>query len=267
MSKVAVITGGANGIGLAFAKRLALTGWNLLLVDRDGVLLKQQRELFVRDFGVSVETRCSDLSLPSEVEVVANDISSRTDIEMLVNCAGFGTCSTFLEVSASTQLDMIQVHVAASIRFCHAVLPQMIKRNRGAIINIGSINAFTRFPNTSIYAASKMFIVTFTESLCTELKDTNIVCQTLCPGNTQTAFCDSKEMVGYDKSRVPKFLWMTADRVVERSLKRLQRGSGTYVVGFRNKSFIFIFGNKIIQGILGILRRFGLLEMILRLLK
>ena len=186
---------------------------------------------------------------------------------MLVNCAGFGTHNSFLEVDSSTQLNMIQVHVSAAVRLCHAALKNMKKLDRGAIINMGSINAFTRFPNTSIYAAAKMFMVAFTESLETEFQGTSLKFQTLCPGNTHTAFCESPEMRGYEKSRIPSFLWMTATEVVEKSLHRLSKGSGTYVVGWKNKLYISVFGSRFVRPILNYLRSFGLLEQILTMIK
>jgi len=263
----AVITGGASGIGDAFARRLASQGWSLILIDRNRDLLKERADSLRNEFTVDVETLYADLSTIAEIDSVAVEISKKKDIEMLINCAGFGTNLSFLEVPATTHLSMIQVHVTASVRLCHAALKIMKANNKGAIINVGSINAFTRFPNTSIYAAAKMFMVTFTESLETEFQGTSLKFQTLCPGNTHTAFCESPEMSGYEKSRIPSFLWMTAPEVVQKSLDRLSKGSGTYVVGWKNRIYISIFGNRLVRPVLNYLRSLGILELILKLLK
>ncbi len=265
--KTALITGGASGIGAAFADKLASQGWDLVLVDRNQQFLEIKAELLRRIHGVIVETVNVDLSKLISIETVASVIYKKTNLEMLINCAGFGTHNSFLEVDSSTQLDMIQVHVSAAVRLCHAALKNMKKLDRGAIINMGSINAFTRFPNTSIYAAAKMFMVAFTESLETEFQGTSLKFQTLCPGNTHTAFCESPEMRGYEKSRIPSFLWMTAPEVVEKSLHRLSKGSGTYVVGWKNKLYISVFGSRFVRPILNYLRSFGLLEQILTMIK
>ena len=266
-NKTAVITGGASGIGAAFAENFASSGWDLLLVDRNQEMLQSKAEDLAKNFHSTVDSIVADLSNPIEIEAVANTISQIGNIEMLVNCAGFGTHNSFLEVDSSTQLNMIQVHVSAAVRLCHAALKNMKKLDRGAIINMGSINAFTRFPNTSIYAAAKMFMVAFTESLETEFQGTSLKFQTLCPGNTHTAFCESPEMRGYEKSRIPLFLWMTAPEVVEKSLHRLSKGSGTYVVGWKNKLYISVFGSRFVRPILNYLRSFGLLEQILTMIK
>jgi len=189
---------------------------------------------------------------------------------MLVNAAGFGTCGNFFETDFAMQKKMIEVHVMAAVTLCRAALPGMIARNSGGIINIASINAFTRFPETAIYSATKMFLVAFTECIQAELDKVgakNVAVQALCPGQTHTAFTETKEMRGFDPSRVPSFMWTTPDALVELSLARLARGSGTYIPRLRNKLFCMVFGSRLIDRILVFLRKYGVLEKVLAIFR
>ena len=122
---------------------------------------------------------------------------------------------------------MLQVHVVASVHLTHSVLPGMVSRKRGWIINVASVAAFLPF-NSVLYPSTKAFLVSFSQALSTELHNTGVHVQALCPGFTITEFHD---VVGIDRSIAPKFMWLPAERVVSTSLNALQRGSVIVVPG------------------------------------
>jgi short-subunit dehydrogenase len=210
-----------------------------------------------------VECWSADLAVSTDVDLLAERIREIPDPQFMINNAGFGTNQTFVDEDIAVQVRMIHVHAIATSRFCHAVLPAMLAARTGNIINVASISAMTRWPKTAVYCGSKLFVVGFTESLITELTGSGVAVQVLCPGQTQTNFFGTEEMKSWDPSRIPRSLWMTADDVAARSLSAIEKGSGLYIPGFRNRVFATLFGNRIIQRVLRVLRRWGITEFIL----
>ena len=220
--------------------------------------------------GINAEACVADLTKQEELLRVATVLSERASLQLLINGAGFGISRPFVEAEMSVHRQMIELHVLASVTLCRAVLPAMVAHDAGGIINIGSASAFTRFPGTAIYTATKMFLVAFTEVLEAELAKLgarSVRVQALCPGETRTPFTESETMRGYDASRVPWFMWMTPEALVELSLGALERKSGTYIPLLRNRLYCFVFGNRLINRILVVLRKYGVLEAILRMFK
>jgi short-subunit dehydrogenase len=125
---------------------------------------------------------------------------------------------------------MIQVHVIASVRLARAALPQMVERRRGGIINMSSMSAFV--PSAGVtYSSTKTYMVKFSQALQYELYDTGVRVQALCPGLTYSEFHDSPEYSRFDRERVPRFLWLTAETVVGESLRDLERGKVVCIPG------------------------------------
>jgi short-subunit dehydrogenase len=251
----AIVTGAASGMGAEFASQFAANGFDLLLIDksRDGVdrvaaALRHQHH-------IDVEALPIDLANLAQVRDAERRILNIEHPAMLVNAAGFGTMGRFAEIDIERQVDMITVHVIAAVRFCRAVLPRMVTRRGGAIINICSINALTRFPETATYSATKAYMLVFTETLHVELADTGVRVQALCPGLTRTGFVDTPEMQRFDRTRQPEWLWMDARDVVAASLSALQRGQVTYIPGLRNHLYVYAFGSHVGIFLLGGYRR------------
>jgi uncharacterized protein len=140
---------------------------------------------------------------------------------------------------------MIHVHVLASVRLCRAVLPGMIARRDGSIINVSSIAAFLPRPGNVIYNATKMYLKTFTEGLSAELADTGIRVQVLFPGLTSTEFFDQPEM-GAESLNVPSFLWMSSEEVVSESLAYLQKNEVICISGLKNRVLLALLRHPII---------------------
>ena len=232
----AAITGASDGIGAAFARQLANRGHSLILIARRGNRLEQMRDELVRDFGISVEVRRTDLSQAEEVRGLAATLAEHSDLDLLVNAAGFGTMGDFVDVQSVKHIDMIQVHVSATVMLTHAVLPAMLQRAKGAIINVASMSAFLIGPGQTTYAASKVFLKSFSESLFEEVRENGVDVQALCPGFTRTGFHDTAEFEKFDRRRISAGLWMTPEAVVEESLQALdRRRSAVCVPSLKNR--------------------------------
>jgi hypothetical protein len=219
----AAITGASDGIGEVFARQLADRGHSLILIARRSERLERLRDELVRNFGVDVEVHRTDLSQPEEVRALAAELAEHPDLDLLVNDAGFGTMGDFVDVQPAKHSDMIQVHVSATVMLSHAVLPAMLQRRRGAIINVASMSAFLIGPGQTTYAASKTFLKSFSESLFEEVRGRGVYVQALCPGFTRTGFHDTAEFAKFDRNQVPAGLWMTPQAVVAESLQALDR--------------------------------------------
>jgi short-subunit dehydrogenase len=235
MRKTALITGASSGIGAAFARKLAAQQYDLVLIARRKERLTSLATELHQQFHVDIEVLVADLSCPADIEHIEQRIGALGALDMLVNDAGFGTPGTFVENPVERYLEMIAVHVLASVRLCHAALPGMIARGQGAIINVSSLGAFLTAPSDETYCATKAYLNVFSEALQAELVGTGVRVQALCPGFTDTEFHDQSVYEQYHvKANIPKALWMSADEVVEQSLKALKRGHVICIPGFKN---------------------------------
>jgi len=237
-AKTALVTGASSGIGAAFARRLAADGYAVVLVARRQERLEALADELGKAQSVKAEVLPADLSKPADVERVEERIRACPALEMLVNNAGFGTMGFFADVELRKHLDMIHVHVLASVRFTHAALSGMIARHRGAVINVSSGAAYLAMPNAATYCATKMYLVTFAEALAKELANTGVRVQTVCPGFTYTEFHDTPEFTDFSRDDVSKGLWMSAEDVVGESLTALDAGRVVCIPGRKNRLLI-----------------------------
>ena len=232
----AVITGASSGIGAAFARRLAARGYRLVLVARREERLRALADELRRRHGVGVEVLVADLARPEGIARVEARLAADGAVDLLVNNAGFGTVGPFAESDLERQLAMIAVHVTATARLTRAVLPGMLARGRGAVINVASIAAFLPAPGNATYSATKAYAKVFSQGLATELRGTGVRVQALCPGFTRTEFHSTPEYQALEmRSRVPRWLWMDPDEVVAASLDALARGQVVLVPGLTNR--------------------------------
>ena len=233
--RTALITGASAGLGAEFARQLAAAGTDLILVARRLDRLEALAGEIGSSRGVRVEAIRADLSTPEGLAAVENRIAADPTLDLLVNNAGFGGRTGFVKGETADHLNMVRVHVDATVRLTRAALPGMIDRGRGAVINLSSIAAFSAFSG-AMYSGTKAFLVMFSENLQDEVRRKGIVVQALCPGMTHTEF---HQVALIDKSIVPKFFWMTASKVVRISLRRVGRGL-VCVPGWKNKVIAFL---------------------------
>ncbi len=231
----ALITGASSGIGAVFAKKLAERRYNLLLVARREKRLAALAAELEQDYPITAEILVADLTVPEELASVEKQVAQLEKLLLLVNNAGFGTTGKFATIDVGKQVDMIYVHLVASVRLSRAALPGMIARAQGAIINVSSLAGFIPMPDNVTYCATKAYLNSFSQSLQIELAGTGVQVQALCPGFTYTEFHDTPEYKGYDRSRIPKLLWMSAEEVVESSLRALKHGKVIHIPGWQNR--------------------------------
>ncbi|HZT80782.1 MAG TPA: SDR family oxidoreductase [Gemmataceae bacterium] len=236
----AAVTGASSGIGLAYARQLAAAGYDLLLVARRAERLRALADELGRACHVAAEPLVADLARDAEVDRVVARLGTIDDVAILVNNAGFGTAGSFATTDVAGAVAMIEVHVVASVRLCHAVLPGLIARRRGVIVNVASVAAFLPVPGNVTYGATKAFLVAFSEGLHQELRGSGIRVQALCPGFTRTEFHDAAGYEASGRSRIPAFLWMSADDVVAASLRGLRRNEAVCVPGLANQAVVAV---------------------------
>lgn len=231
----ALVTGASSGIGAAFARALHRRGERLVLVARR---LDRLQALAV-ELGGAPEAMASDLAAPGAAERLRAAIESRgLAVDLLVNNAGLGHTKAFAEQPIETVRHMIDLNVRALTELTHAFLPGMIDRRRGRIVNVASNAAFQPVPYLAVYAATKSYVLSFTEGLAEELRGSGVTVQALCPGLTATEFLDVAETrSGLLVHRLPL---MTAEQVVEASLDGLHNGRLRVVAGLSNRLLGFV---------------------------
>lgn len=245
MGGTALITGASSGIGAAFARQLASQGHELVLAARRLDHLEAIAAEVRQQHGVRVEVVVADLSRAADIERVERHIAGSRGVDLLINNAGFGTVGYFGEIDLAKQLEMIQVHLVASVRLTRAVLPGMISAGRGAIINVSSPAAFIPTPGNATYSGTKAFLTAFSEALAAELRGTGLKVQVLVPGFTHTGFYDTLEyrrvgMKSKAEARIPGAMWMTADELVAGSLESLEQGRLLCAPGFANRLMVVL---------------------------
>lgn len=238
---LAVVTGASSGIGAVFARKLAARGYDLLLVARREDRLRKLAEEITSEYGVPVETLAADLAADDGCEALAGRIRTAPHFGLLVNNAGFGTMGVFQQADLEPQERMHRLHVLAALALSHAALMNLAARPNHAggtgIINVSSVAAFVQSPTSVCYNATKSWMNSFTEGLAVELaaQGSPVRVQALCPGFTISEFHDR---LGIDRGPIPKSLWMTADFVVEESLRGFDRGKLFVIPGWRYRLLV-----------------------------
>jgi short-subunit dehydrogenase len=232
-SHLAAVTGASAGIGQAFARALARDGWNLLLVARRRRRLEKLAHELREQHGVEVEILSADLTRLARLRAVETLLEQSQRLELLVNNAGIGDFHPFHESDREREDAEIRLNVLAAVRLAHAALPGMVRRGRGAVINVSSTAGFAPCPRFATYGGTKAFLNSFTEALHEELRGTGVQVQALCPGLTHTEIF---ERAAVDASGLPEFFWMEPDDVVAESLAGLARGDVICVPGLANRA-------------------------------
>ena len=217
----AVITGASSGIGKVYADRLARRGYNLLLIARRGDRLRELAQQLRNDQGVSAETLVADLGNPADLKKVANAIATDNRITMLVNNAGTSKMAPSIKVPLEEVDRQLDVNARALTHLSLAVLPGFKERDRGTIINIGSVLSFYALPLTTAYSGTKGHVMLFTFGLQQEVADTNVFVQLVLPASTATELWD---VAGVGLSILDPATIMTAEDCVDAALAGLDRG-------------------------------------------
>jgi len=218
---LAVVTGASAGIGKVFCERFAARGHDLLLVARDGNRLQALKQELEQAYGVGVEVFPADLTIDTDVSLLAETLARSPNLAVLVNNAGFGTRDSLADASPARQEAMLQLHTMAPMRLTQAALPVLLKNQRGAIVNVSSVASFLFSANNVNYCATKAYLRAFSEGLAAELAGTGVRVQALCPGFTHSEF---HRRMGVNAADIPGWMWLSATSVVDTSLAALERG-------------------------------------------
>ena len=189
-SPIAVVTGASSGIGAVYADRLAARGYDLVLVARRIERLKQLADTLTVAHGVEVHAIEADLTQETGLAPVEDVLRSEARVSLLVNNAGNGKLSSTADMADADAASTIALNVVAPTRLARAVLPAFLKRNSGAIINISSVMALQALPITTLYSATKSYLLMFSQGLQSELADTGVRVQAVLPAGTATEFYD-----------------------------------------------------------------------------
>jgi short-subunit dehydrogenase len=235
----ALVTGASAGIGEAFAERLARDGWNLCIVARRRERLEELARALRKRHGIRVDVVVADLTDAADLHRLERRVARDASMELLVNNAGIADFGRFIDRDREREEAEIRLNVLAVVRLTHAVLPGMVRRQRGAVINVSSAAALLPGPFIAVYSACKAFLNTFTEALHFELDATGVRVQVLCPGLTRTEIFES---AGADASSLPDFMWMSASAVVDESLAALERGTVVCIPGFTTQALTSLSG-------------------------
>lgn len=222
----ALITGASGGLGEAFAEQLAERGSNLVLVGRSEDKLQALAQRLERQYKITAAVLTADLASSTEVEqLISNLKTRRIEVDLLINNAGFGVFQRFLETPLERQMEEIDVNVRAVVSLTHALAPAMVTRSKGGVINLSSSAGFQPLAGANIYAASKSFVLLFSEALAQELVATGVRVLAVCPGPVATGFfADKKPDLRRNQMDDPK-------AIVKEILRAFDRGKRVLVPG------------------------------------
>lgn len=232
----ALITGASSGIGYELAKRFARAGFDLVLVARNLEALTAIAKELQQD-GATVVVLPKDLSRPSAANEIYADLRERDiEIQVLVNNAGFNVYGPFLETDLERELAMIQVNLVTVTQLTKLLLPAMVARRSGKILNVGSTASFVPGPLNAVYCATKAYVLSFSEAIAEELSGSGVTVTTLCPGPTDTRFAERANMT--DTNLFQKKL-QSASEVAEAGYRALISGRRRVVAGLANRLTVF----------------------------
>ncbi len=231
MNKLAIVTGGSSGIGLAFAKLLAGDGYDLLLVARDKKALQQISKDLARKHDVTVDSVALDLSKAESTDTLWQKFEDG-NIDVLINNAGFGDYADVTDADWQKLEAMIDLNIKTLTRLSQLAGMSMKKQGSGHILNVASMAAFFPGAKMATYYASKAYVLSFSEALAVELKGTGVKVTVLCPGPTATHFQETAqaENVSIFQGKLP-----TADEVAVYGYKAMRKGKVVAIPGIGNK--------------------------------
>lgn len=231
--KTALITGATSGIGYELARIFARNGFNLVIVARNRKNLKTTSDDLSRINGVRVDAISMDLSIPKSSQDLFNELKKRRiSIDVLVNNAGFGTYGAFYSTDISEEKDLISLNITTPVMLMKIALRDMVKKNDGKILNIGSMASFQPGPFMANYSASKSYILSLTEAVAAELHGTRVTVSVLCPGVVLTGF---QKRAGNTGARINKGSHMDAETVARIGYNGLMKGKVVIIPEFKTK--------------------------------
>ncbi len=190
--KTALITGGASGLGFEFARLAAKDGYRVVIVDAQAEALEKARKTLEDDYNAQAYAVCQNLALPNAAQQLYNELKvERFEVDMLINNVGIGDFGQFWETNWEKQQTLLQLNVHLPTQLTRLILPEMIARQAGKILNVASMAAFQPCPLMATYYASKAYLLSLSEALANETKGTGVTVTAFCPGPIPTGFQDT----------------------------------------------------------------------------
>src|SRR5436853_4212761 len=229
----ALITGASAGIGREFARQLATRARTLVLVARREQRLNELcDELRSRNGQLNVHARVVDLCDKTQIDQLVRWLEqNKIDIDFLINNAGLGDYGPFATSPPQRNDEMILVNVRALTTLARALLPQMISQKRGAILNVSSSAGFLPIPKFNVYAATKAYVTSFSESLRAEVRGSGVTVTALCPGPVRTEFQRLAQRSGGEPDSAPEFVYVPVEQVVRDALAAIEADKPLVIPG------------------------------------
>jgi short-subunit dehydrogenase len=238
----ALITGASAGIGREFARQLAGRARTLVLVARREQRLNELRdELPKTNTQLSVHVRAVDLCEKSQIDELVRWLEqNKIDIDFLINNAGVGDTGPFATSPPRRNHEMLQVNIVALTTLTRALLPRMISRKRGGILNVSSSAGFLPIPEFNVYAATKAYVTSFSESLRAEVRGAGVTVTALCPGPVHTEFGDAAKRPGTEPETGPEFVYVSVEKTACDALTAVEANRPLVIPGFVMKLGMFL---------------------------
>jgi short-subunit dehydrogenase len=238
VQQTALVTGASSGIGAFLAKQLAERGHQVILVARSADKLTD----LAAEIGAGATVLAADLSnregraeLPDRVAALGKQV------DILVNNAGLSTMGRVANADPRAELNVIEVDVAAVVELCTRFVPGMVERGQGAVLNVASVAGFGPLPGQAVYGASKAFVLSYTQALRQELRDSGVKVTALCPGPVHTDFGQTAGFTPEEESVLPEVLWVSAEDVARAGLEGLESDKGVVVPGKLNQAITALY--------------------------
>ena len=232
-----LITGTTSGFGKTFAEKFASMGYNIILVSRDMQKLKQQQLYLQNQYHVTVNFVAYDLTKEDAADLVMEQIDNwNIPIDFLVNNAGFNEFGLFSQTDISKEIKMIDLHIRFVTQLTKRILATMERNNYGHILNVGSTGSFIPSPSDAVYSATKAYIMSFSNALYGEYRNTGIKITLLCPGATETEFARKANI---EQTLLFKYAVMKPDKVIKIAYPKIIKGKRLIIPGIYNKFLVF----------------------------
>ncbi|MCW5889421.1 MAG: SDR family oxidoreductase [bacterium] len=227
-----LVTGASSGIGEQLARRLACERRDLVLVARRVDRLEELAATLRAQHGVAVDVVPQDLGAPGGPDALVAELAQRgLDVDWLVNNAGFGTSGPFFRLPVEREVEQVRLNMRAPVALAGRLLPGMVARGRGLVMNVASVAGYGPMPYTATYAATKAFLIAWSEALAVEMEGTGVRVLCVCPGFTRTEF---QAVAKAKTDMVPAFAWMSAEAVADQAVRAAKGRSGVLVNGLLN---------------------------------
>lgn len=235
--RTCLVTGASSGIGRELAVQLAQRGHGVTVVARREAKLKELADELSTRYGVRAEVVAADLTDEDARAAVVDTLAERgLTVEVLVNNAGLSTMGPVAASDAAAELRMVRTDVEAVVHLCSLVVPAMVERGRGAVLNVASTAAFQPLPGQAGYGGSKAFVLAYTRAMAQELRGTGVTATALCPGPVETGFAEAMGLGDEQAGKaLPRFMWVSAQAVAEAGVTGADKGIDVVIPGLANR--------------------------------